>query len=247
MTEDPVIRTLNSELRSPKQKTVIVFGVGRGGTSAVAGVLRELGVVMPGAHPLKHEWSPVCYHGDGSVDAESTSANLRHANKLYDIWGWKSPKDAFCFDQFQSYVRNPVLVIIYRNLLDAALSGARYGEFDWEICMEDYAAAQAQLSKIIKYNAQPIVVLGYERLVREPAGVIKLWRTILLTLETCVAGSATKFDRHHASRILGREHPCSKLVRQVFQNMSTSRPASCALRLTEHRLIALGVQESFDT
>jgi hypothetical protein len=122
------IYTLNCEGRLPKQKTVIVFGLGRGGTSAVAGVLRELGVVLPNAHPLKHEWSPVCC-GNGEVDLVSTLSNLHRLDNMHDVWGWKSPKDVFVLNQIESYIRNPVIVVVFRNLLESCLSGANTTNF----------------------------------------------------------------------------------------------------------------------
>jgi hypothetical protein len=126
------IHTLNYDGRLPKQKTVIVFGVGRGGTSAMAGVLREFGVILPNAHPLKHEWSPVCWHDDGE-------------------------------------------------------------EFHWEICVEDYAAVQTELSKLIMFSPHPIAAVSYETLIRDPASVItelSNWLEINLTDEVMAAAQA---------------------------------------------------------
>lgn len=167
------IHTLNSDLRLPKQKTVIVLGMGRGGTSAVAGALRELGVTMPLAHPLKHEWSPVRYDAIGNLDLKGTIRTIRRYDREHDIWGWKSPKDAFIFDQFQSYIRNPVLIMVYRNMLDTCLSGAKYGEFSWEICAEDYAAVQMRLAKMLMYTPHPVAALAYETLILAPSLIIK--------------------------------------------------------------------------
>jgi hypothetical protein len=167
------LHTRNSEARSPKQKTVIVLGAGRGGTSALAGLLRELGVIMPHAHPLKHEWSPACFYTNGNLDLKSTLHSVKKLNNMHDVWGWKSPRDAFVFDTLQNYIRNPTFVIVYRNLLDTVLSGAKYGGCHWEICFEDYAAVQVQLSRIIMYCPYPVAALAYESLIRDPLPVIK--------------------------------------------------------------------------
>jgi hypothetical protein len=181
------IHTLNCEGRLPKQKTVIVFGLGRGGTSAVAGVLRELGVVLPNAHPLKHEWSPVCCQADGCVDLASTLSNLRKFDNVHDVWGWKSPKDVFILSQIESYIRNPVLVIVFRNLLESCLSGAKHDEFHWEMCAEEHAAVQTQLARLTMYSPHPIAALSYETLIQDPSSVIAElsdWLGLGLTEET---------------------------------------------------------------
>jgi hypothetical protein len=187
------IYTLNCEGRLPKQKTVIVFGLGRGGTSAVAGVLRELGVVLPNAHPLKHEWSPVCCHGNGEVDLVSTLSNLHRFDNMHDVWGWKSPKDVFVLNQIESYIRNPVIVVVFRNLLESCLSGAKHDEFHWEICAEEHAAVQTQLARLVMYSPHPIAALSYETLIQDPAPVIAEfsdWLGVGLTEETMAAARA---------------------------------------------------------
>jgi hypothetical protein len=187
------IHTLNCEGRLPKQKTVIVFGLGRGGTSAVAGVLRELGVVLPNAHPLKHEWSPVCCHANGCVDLASTLSNLHRFDNMHDVWGWKSPKDVFILNQIESYIRNPVLVIVFRNLLESCLSGAKHDEFHWEMCAEEHAAVQTQLARLIMYSPHPIAALSYETLIQDPTAVIAEfsdWLGLGLTEETMAAARA---------------------------------------------------------
>jgi hypothetical protein len=191
--KDRPIYTLNCEGRLPKQKTVIVFGLGRGGTSAVAGVLRELGVVLPNAHPLKHEWSPVCCHGNGEVDLASTLSNLHRFDNMHDVWGWKSPKDVFVLDQIESYIRNPVIVVVFRNLLESCLSGAKHDEFHWEICAEEHAAVQTRLARLVMYSPHPIAALSYETLIQDPAPVIAEfsdWLGVGLTEETMAAARA---------------------------------------------------------
>ncbi|PZR72913.1 MAG: hypothetical protein DLM52_12040, partial [Chthoniobacterales bacterium] len=59
-------------------RTVIVLGVGRGGTSLIAGCLRALGLCMGETpHLLKHEWSPITYGSDGGVDLPATHRNIQ--------------------------------------------------------------------------------------------------------------------------------------------------------------------------
>src|SRR5438105_3272556 len=67
-------------------RTAIVLGVGRGGTSVIAGCLRALGICMGrNVHPLKHEWSPVLYSSDGKLErAGRFSQPGKHAYRLFD-------------------------------------------------------------------------------------------------------------------------------------------------------------------
>jgi hypothetical protein len=99
------IRFLNPPNSSVREKTVVIFGVGRGGTSAISGICRILGVMMPGAHPLKHEWSPFSYVGE-EVEPTRTRDKIRWLNDHYQVWGWKSPRDIFSFHRFEPMLRN---------------------------------------------------------------------------------------------------------------------------------------------
>jgi hypothetical protein len=91
---------------------------------------------------------------------------------MYDVWGWKSPKDVFVLSQIESYIRNPVFVIVFRNLLESCLSGAKHDEFHWEISAEDHAMVQTQLARLVMYSPHPIAALSYETLIRDPASVV---------------------------------------------------------------------------
>ena len=81
------------------QKTFIVFGVPRGGTTMVARVVEKLGVVMGTKLPLNYEDDEFNYDkmsDEIKQDPEQMARGLMRAinrrNNRFDIWGWKYPR-----------------------------------------------------------------------------------------------------------------------------------------------------------
>ncbi len=100
-----------------KEKTVIVIGTGRGGTSIVAGVLNSLGVFMGDL-----ACAPV-FEDRKLADAyESKNAKLAmdiiyDYNTRFSIWGFKRPNSLFYLPKLIKYTRNPVFIIIFKDIL----------------------------------------------------------------------------------------------------------------------------------
>ena len=152
------------------EKTIVVFGAGRGGTSAVSGCLRELGVAMPNAHPFKHEWSPFV---DGDLDFKSARAVISAIDAQHKVWGWKSPKDIFCIRGAVGIVRNIHAVIVVRHLLDICQSSEEKEGVPWDAVFQDAVAAYTEIGQIMSLAAFPIAVISYEKLVASPLPVIE--------------------------------------------------------------------------
>lgn len=157
------VKFLNSSPSLTDEKTVLVFGCGRGGTSAVSGGLRLLGVNMPNAHPLKHEWSPVCFL-NGQIDRHATRENILCLNNQYSVWGWKAPKDIFYIDQYLSMIRNPHIVIVFRNILDVLNSNASHEKIDFVASAIDTSDVYTEICRLITFTCFPVALINYEKM-----------------------------------------------------------------------------------
>lgn len=92
------------------QKTFMVLGVQRGGTSMVAGVLRALGIDM-GPAGFNHEDRRFL-----TDDEISLSKLIDQRNNERDIWGFKSPQAALKLDFYRRNLRNPQYIVVFRNV-----------------------------------------------------------------------------------------------------------------------------------
>ena len=155
----------NSEV----SKTVVVFGAGRGGTSLVSGVLRELGFCMgENPHPLKHEVDLFPDHSS-STDILTT---INYYDKKYKNWGWKSPKDIFSINRIKHHLRSPYFILIFRNVIDIAKSANKYNSLPYDITITETLKVYSELAVFIKNTHFPIALLAYEHSVKEPENLV---------------------------------------------------------------------------
>ena len=137
------------------QKSVVVLGLARSGTSVVAGILRALGVdmgfsVRDKANPYgsiedrdfaqlhkkifdlagdKTYWRP--------PTAEAILSFKEHCDPLIrelvenksrgkQVWGWKHPRSILTLDLFLPHLENPHLIAVFRNPLGIANSSVEH-------------------------------------------------------------------------------------------------------------------------
>lgn len=133
-------------------KTVIVLGIARSGTSLTSGMLNIMGVHMGKKLTTKSEFNPKgAFEDRDFMEIENKifiSANENYYNfankekiilqknkfdykikKLIEkkgrenlIWGWKTPHTFLTLDLFLPYLKNPHFIIVFRNPIDNANS-----------------------------------------------------------------------------------------------------------------------------
>ncbi len=156
-------------------RTVIVLGVGRGGTSLIAGCLRALGICMGSSpHPLKHEWSPMIYGPDGKIDLPSTHRVVQEMDAVQEKWGWKSPRDVFQLEQLLPLLRDPGFVFVTRDLLEASLSGMEYQDVPLPISLDETALVYRAITTRLRYWPWPALTVAFAEALRHPRELMDL-------------------------------------------------------------------------
>lgn len=156
-------------------RTIIVLGVGRGGTSLIAGCLRALGMCMgPSPHPLKHEWSPVIYRPDGKIDLPATHRAVQQMDSVYQKWGWKSPRDVFQLESVLPLLRAPGFIVVTRDLLEASLSGLTYQDVPLYLSLDETALAYRAITTRLRYWPWPALIVPFAEALRHPQELVEL-------------------------------------------------------------------------
>ncbi len=113
--------------RAKSQKTFIVLGAPRGGTSLVAGALRLAGVAMgDDIDPANNEDRAFNFH-DGNMSTWSVEFSntdylakirnvIRARNDSHAVWGWKDPLAALYVSDVLSDLVNPQFILITRDI-----------------------------------------------------------------------------------------------------------------------------------
>jgi hypothetical protein len=156
---------LNPPHKSENQKTVMVLGVERGGTSMAAGVLRALGVNMGDRAGLNHEDPQFLID-----DVEKLSNRIAARNKRSDVWGFKVPKLVHRLTFFEKNLRNPYYIIVFRNLLAIADSWQQRGAGSSIDVMDRAFEYYNLIMAHCRQTNRPVLMLNYERAVGSDAG-----------------------------------------------------------------------------
>jgi hypothetical protein len=137
------------------QKSVIVLGLARSGTSVVAAILRALGVdmgfsVRDKANPYgsledrdfaqlhkkifdlagnKTYWNPPAPEAILSLKEQCDPLIrelVENKSRARPVWGWKHPRTILTLELFLPYLENPHLIAIFRNPLGIANSSVEH-------------------------------------------------------------------------------------------------------------------------
>ena len=159
-------------------RTVLVIGCGRGGTTAVSGVVDALGVRMVEAsqpdtriNMEDGEFVTAMLDGQPEPDAPRYPGLYRRIGKViarrnaaYIDWGWKDPSVDLYLEGVIHQVRNPLVLFVVRNIFDQSLQ--RY-QRDWQL-----------IAKL----GLPTLFIGYERaLADREAFVVQVSEFLRLT------------------------------------------------------------------
>lgn len=112
---------LNPQERLPDQRTYVLLGCERGGTSLVAGVARALGLYL-GDVPEGNNEDPA-FHNRPVPQMRKT---IQQRDESHDVWGWKFPTAVNYLPMLIKWLRNPRFVVVYRDAVATALSRSRW-------------------------------------------------------------------------------------------------------------------------
>jgi len=157
----------------PKQITVPITGVPRGGTTMVAVVVESLGVNL-GPHDEIQRF----HHEDQTMHSPDWPTRYRyavHRNERCDKWGWKDPTGTSSILQMMYMLRNPHVIVVFRDVLAIVQGEIRFDE-TYKIPPRKMQALFADTMRWLSANVEmvtsssvPLLMVSYERAMVEPA------------------------------------------------------------------------------
>lgn len=185
------ILILNGSANIAVQRTIVVLGVERGGTSMAAGVVRALGISMGQRAGLNHE-DPLFL----TDEQDRLQNRIKIRNSQEAVWGFKVPKASMMLDFYETHLRNPFYIVVYRNpvaIIDSWLqrgAGAPLG------VMDRIMTYQNAIFDLMRKTKAPILMLNYERAVQN--ATMKL-----LTVESIAAFVGIELTEDLHDRAIG--------------------------------------------
>ncbi|HEX2176832.1 MAG TPA: hypothetical protein VHG70_13070 [Nocardioidaceae bacterium] len=104
------------------QRTYVILGTRRGGTSMIAGVARALGLDLGELGNRKNNEDPRFQNRP----VEKMRDSISQRNDEADVWGWKFPAAGNYLPDVWASLRNPYFLIVYRDPIASALSQSRF-------------------------------------------------------------------------------------------------------------------------
>lgn len=143
-------------------RTYIVFGVMRGGTSMVAGVLRGMGLYLgPDISPENHESAAFAHKPVLQV-----RQSIKQVNNEHDVWGWKFPKAADYLDRVWGDIRNPHLICVYRDPISNARGLNRWHPIGEIQAVHESLMRQQKNLAVTLMRHCPSLLISYEKAAR---------------------------------------------------------------------------------
>ncbi|MBB6103049.1 hypothetical protein F4827_002902 [Paraburkholderia bannensis] len=159
-----------------ENKTIVVLGFARGGTSLISGMLREFGVFMgDNAHALKHEID--LFHENDS--SQAIIHRVEDLDKQYKMWGWKSPRAVFFVDKLACYLSNPHFIIALRNPIAVCQSVGRHNKLPMAVTMRDIAPVFSAIAEFTSRCPYPLAFFNFDEVNESPRQLVEDLREFL--------------------------------------------------------------------
>ena len=146
------------------QRTYMIFGVPRGGTTAVAGLCQRLGLYQ--GEDLGINIEDKSMRIEKGLDAIRATVAARNA--AHDVWGWKHPNPKDYIDDLLPDLRNPRLILVTRDLTANALGIAGRGEGKLRKALAGALQRTRWNMAFIRKRKLPVLLVSYEKLCLRP-------------------------------------------------------------------------------
>ncbi len=152
-----------------EQRTLVVLGTARGGTSAVAGALDRLGL-FTGALSAGPVFEDVnLANAIESGDAEQAREVIDTYNGEHPVWAFKRPRLLYHVQDVHALFRNPVYIVVFRDVFAAAQRTRISGGVDIFLTMDKLLADNERIIDFLDSTQPNALLVSYEKLMANPA------------------------------------------------------------------------------
>lgn len=160
--KNPKFRIVNPAQTTPAQRTFIVVGLGRSGTSFAASVLDYLGVFMgdeatPRTLEDRRLGQPLDARDDAALQQVIADYDARH-----DVWGFKRPSMLLHTGRTAPMFRNPHYIFTHRDFFSIALRNEIAIARDITESLRKCVDASARIYDFMEQATQPCLHLSFE-------------------------------------------------------------------------------------
>jgi hypothetical protein len=168
------IAVINKSCINMPNKTVLVMGVPRGGTSMVAGAVSKLGIFMG------PEFKMVPFYENPELELCAKTKKKIAAKKIildyndtHSNWGLKILPRGWWFWLARPMFREPVYIVVFRDIL--AIANRRRVSLDKSLLKEMFISNWHNLCLLLflAFTKRPALILSYEKALLSPEDFVK--------------------------------------------------------------------------
>ena len=166
------VLALNKPDTPPTEKTVVVLGAARGGTTMVAAVLQALGVFM--GEKLGPVLEDVALsRAVESRDIETLREIVARRNAAHALWGWKRPSALEYSEVWQDCFRHLYIIAVFRDPF--AIANRNRISMLSEIFpnMERSVQHLGTLVNVLQRQEGPVLLCSYEKALAFPETFVR--------------------------------------------------------------------------
>ena len=146
-------------------RTIVVFGMPRGGTTMVAGICQRCGIDMGTDLPKNLEDQDFV---NKPLEQMIETIGVRNSEK--PVWGWKFPRAGSYLPELEKSIRNPLFIVVWRDVLSVAARGIKNtGEMTKSLRIAHNI--QTQNLDFVTSTSAPVLHVSYEKSIRTPVSL----------------------------------------------------------------------------
>ena len=169
-----------SESESVSNKTFVLFGNPRGGTTMIANVVRSMGVFLGNDLPINLEDNGFNWDILARQEPEPSRADkitsikkvIKDRNAQYDVWGWKYPRADVYFKGISPALVNPMLICVFRDVVASTWRGVVRRRQEPLNLMRRALDLQSSNLRLIEESKLPTLLVSYEKAIADPLQLV---------------------------------------------------------------------------
>jgi hypothetical protein len=200
--------------QAQQDPTFIVSGIGRGGTTLIAGLLKEAGIYLGSrVTHIVHEDDEILHLLRGRA-FEALDALIARHNARGGPWGFKAPVVQGYFKPSDlARFRNPHLICVFRDPVAIAVRSAMAEQEPVIPFVRESARSMAGLATFAERATCPILLLSYEKCLLFPETLVD---TIM---RFCALGTDADLRRRLLNRVNPNDTVYATHARRLFEGM----------------------------
>ena len=172
-------------------KTFVLFGNPRGGTTMIANVVRSMGIFLGDDLPVNLEdngfnWD-ILSRLEPQLSRKDKIISIKKAiekrNAQHDVWGWKYPRSIVYLKDISSELINPMLICVFRDVVASTARGVVRRREEPLDSIRRALDLQSSNLRLIEQSNLPTLLVSYEKAIADPLQLVtSLNRFMLLGL-----------------------------------------------------------------